>query len=296
MSRFPFSKSQVTGTVLVCLFIVITFVCLRFMPRWQSNRFAESLFRETADRALAFEQRLQERQKTVYQTAYAATRDTVRLVMQPFDPNTADSITLRQLGMPEWMVSNVQKYRAAGGVFRRAASFRKVYGMTDSLYSRLSPYIRIDTMAFRRDTVPQLRYVSLKKDTVLDLNRCDTAELKYIRGIGSYTARQIVRYRQELGGYVSVRQLGEIPALKGKADTLMSCFVVSPDAVRRLPVNRSRAETLSRHPYLTFEQARAIYEHRRMQFRLHSIDDLRSLPCFTDSLLNRIEPYLSFEE
>ena len=48
---------------------------------------------------------------------------------------------------------------------------------------------------------------AIKKDTILDLNTADTTELKWIRGIGRYIARQIVKYREELGGFYSPEQL-----------------------------------------------------------------------------------------
>jgi hypothetical protein len=60
-------------------------------------------------------------------------------------------------------------------------------------------------------------------------------------------------------------------------------------------VNNSSTERLNRHPYLRFEQAKAIYTLRRKHIRLTSINDLRTLPELTEDDLLRLEPYLSFE-
>lgn len=296
MSRFPFSKNQVIGAVVVCLLLILTFLLLRFMPCWYQQKPADTAFHAAPEQAIALQERLRERERRRYTDYRVVPQDTVVIRLQPFDPNTADSLTLLQLGLRPWMVKNMLKYRAAGGRFRSQEALRRVYGMTDTLYARLQPYIRIDTLAFRKDSLPVRQYTSIKKDTILDLNACDTTALQCIRGIGSYTARQIVRYRRELGGYVSVSQLREIPVLQDRADSLLASFVVTPDSVRPLRVNHTKADRLSRHPYLSFEQARAIYELRRMRFRLSSIDELRSLPCFNDSTLLRLQPYLSFEE
>lgn len=67
----------------------------------------------------------------------------VRLTPVAFDPNTADSLTLRRLGLPQWMVSNVLRYRSKGGRFRRAEDFRKIYGLTQQQFDILRPYIVI---------------------------------------------------------------------------------------------------------------------------------------------------------
>ena len=241
-------------------------------------------------------------------------RDTIAIRMQVFDPNTADSSTLVHLGLKKWQVSNMLKYRAKGGRYRKAEDMKKLYGMTDSMYQALLPYIQIDTVAIkqyrdsvrksqmdsvRTDSLP--RYISPKRDTILNLRTADTTELKKIRGIGSYRARQIVRYRKELGGFVHTEQLREIKALQPlltdslQADSLLSHFWIDSIIIVPLQVNSCRAETLERHPYLSFEQAKAVYELRRKKIRLESIEQLRRLDCFTEEELRRVEPYLSFE-
>ena len=241
-------------------------------------------------------------------------RDTIAIRMQVFDPNTADSSTLVHLGLKKWQVSNMLKYRAKGGRYRKAEDMKRLYGMTDSMYQALLPYIQIDTVAIkqyrdsvrksqmdsvRTDSLP--RYISQKRDTILNLRTADTTELKKIRGIGSYRARQIVRYRKELGGFVHTEQLREIKALQPlltdslQADSLLSHFWIDSIIIVPLQVNSCRAETLERHPYLSFEQAKAVYELRRKKIRLESIEQLRRLDCFTEEELRRVEPYLSFE-
>lgn len=252
-------------------------------------------------------------------------RDTIALHLQPFDPNTADSSTLVHLGLKPWQASNMLKYRAKNGRYRKAEDLKKLYGMTDSMYQALLPYIQIDTLAVRlfrdslyraqrprvspvradsdtlaRDTTP--RYVSHKRDTILNLRTADTTELKMIRGIGSYRAKQIVRYREQLGGFASVEQLREIKALQPlwadslSADSFLQHFLLDSIKVEPLRVNRARPEVLQRHPYLSFEQAKAIYELRRRKIRLDNINQLQRLDCFTTQDLQRLAPYLHFEQ
>lgn len=134
-----------------------------------------------------------------------------------------------------------------------------------------------------------------KIDTILDLNHCDTTELQLIRGIGRYTAIRIVEYRNRLGGYYSTLQLTDEPFAKLSLDTLLHHFTVDSTAIQTIPVNTASIDRLSRHPYLRYTQAKAIYTLRRHRIRLTSLDDLRSLPELPDSTLLRLTPYLSFE-
>ena len=245
--------------------------------------------------------------KAKWKKQYA--RDTIAICMQQFDPNKADSSTLVHLGLKPWQASNMLKYRAKGGRYRKTEDLKRLYGMTDSMYLALLPYVVIDTLAIDRwrdsvrmaaDSVP--RYVSHKRDTILNLRTADTTELKMIKGIGSYRAKQIIRYREQLGGFVSVEQLREVKALQPllkdslSTDSLLSHFFIDSVRVVPLKVNSMRVEQLQRHPYLSFEQARAIYELRRRKIHLKHLDQLRTLDCLTEQDIQRLRPYLSFEQ
>lgn len=216
-----------------------------------------------------------------------------------FNPNTADSIVLLEQGLKEWQVSNMLKYRRAGGRWRKRSDMKRLYGLSEEQYRRIRPYLDLpDSLpgdTARRDTLP--RYVSHKRDTILELNTADTAQLVLLRGIGRWTAMQIVRYREQLGGYYSVEQLREIPHIdQHMLDTVIRRFTLDTTRITPIRVNRCAVGTLSRHPYLRFEQARAIYEHRRRHIRLSGMDDLRGLPELSQDDLQRLRPYLSFEQ
>lgn len=146
-----------------------------------------------------------------------------------------------------------------------------------------------------RDSVGWHYPKRIKKDTVIDLNHCDTTDLMYIRGIGRYTAIQIIRYREELGGYYSPSQLTDEPFARCRLDSLLASFTADTAELQRIHVNTCSIERLQRHPYIRFKQAKELYTHRRRQGRLSSVEDLRDLPYWTDDDLRRIAPYLSFE-
>lgn len=146
-----------------------------------------------------------------------------------------------------------------------------------------------------RDSVGWRTVRHEKKDTLLDLNHCDTTDLLYIRGIGRFTAIHIIQYRDQLGGYYSPSQLTDEPFSKLCLDTLLTHFTADSSAIRPIPVNRSSIDRLQRHPYIRYSQAKALYTLRRKQIRLHGIEELRSLPEWTEEDIKRISPYLSFE-
>ena len=60
-----------------------------------------------------------------------------------FDPNTVTYDELRMLGFDKQTAVGIVKYRTAGKVFGIAEEFALCYGVTDSIFSRVRPYIKI---------------------------------------------------------------------------------------------------------------------------------------------------------
>ena len=246
----------------------------------------------------------QTKQDSLYKAKWKKTykRDTIAIRMQVFDPNTVDSMTLLHLGFKPWQAKNMLKYRAKGGKYRKKEDLKKLYGMTDSMYLALTPYIyikdsivvdsaRIDSV--RTDTLP--KWKSTKKDTILNLRTADTTELKLIRGIGSYRAKMIVRYREQLGGYAQVEQIMEARGMdKVIADSILPHFYIDSVVVNKIPINHIRPEVLQRHPYLNFEQAKAIYEYRRKHIRIKSAEELKKIKGLSPTDIEKILIYLDF--
>lgn len=229
--------------------------------------------------------------------------ETVRRKLSTFDPNTADSTLLLSLGLQPWQVRSIYRYRAKGGIYRQPSDFARLYGLTVKQYKELLPYIHIsdeykpaaevygrtDAVRSGRDT---LRYpVKLQPGQYVALDDADTASLRKVPGIGRYYASRIVRYRNDLGGYVSVAQLSEI---EGIPEAALSYFRVTGGAVRKLNLNRLTLNELKHHPYINFYQARRIIDYRRLKGPLHSIDDLRLLKDFSQRDIDRLRPYVEF--
>ena len=244
------------------------------------------------------------KQDSLYKAKWKKTykRDTIAIQMQVFDPNTVDSMTLLHLGFKPWQAKNMLKYRAKGGKYRKKEDLKKLYGMTDSMYLALTPYIyikdsivvdsaRIDSV--HMDSLP--KWNSTKKDTILNLRTADTTELKLIRGIGSYRAKMIVRYREQLGGYARVEQIMEARGMdKVIADSILPHFYIDSVVVNKIPINHIRPEVLQRHPYLNFEQAKAIYEYRRKHIRIKSAEELKKIKGLSPTDIEKILIYLDF--
>lgn len=247
--------------------------------------------------------------------------------MVAFDPNTADSATLRTLGLTPFVASNIVKYRRAGGQFRKADDLARIYGMDEETMARIRPYVFIakqetynaPSRTYKEEkrrsgeavaedvtaddtllTAPQMRernpyaeYMQhkVKAGEIIDLNKADSAELVRIPGIGPHYASQIVRLRKQLGGFVAVSQLNDIPGIPDIGDQV----TIGEGATTRIRVNEASLKTLRDHPYIGYYRAKAIVTLRQREGRVVSLRQLSFLDEFSDEDIKRLEPYLSFE-
>lgn len=132
--------------------------------------------------------------------------------------------------------------------------------------------------------------------TVVELNTADTTILKKVPGIGSSFAKRIVGYRNLLGGYYSVTQLSEVYGIdEDKYAALSPWFSADPSLVSRLDVNTLPQDSLRRHPYINYGQAKVIIQLRKQKGKLTGWENLQLLDEFTDGDKMRLQPYLSFE-
>jgi len=220
--------------------------------------------------------------------------------LSPFDPNKADSIELSLLGLPDYVVRNILKYRQKGGRFTTVESFSRIYGLQPDLFEALKPYIRISVPKKepgRVDTIVPRREIGKKafkypEGTLVDVNLADTTELKKIPGIGSGIAKTIVTYRNRLGGFYS---LGQLPEIEYITPVLMKWFKLEEPRVRPLKINEASMEILRAHPYLNFYQAKTIVEHRRKKGKIKSLSQLSLYEEFTEKDLERLSAYITFD-
>lgn len=298
---FYFNKSDRK----VIIFLIFIFVIGLLIMRWLNK--APITSKETTKTTLAKSPSKKHKKSINKQELYQLEQAHSQLQLAPFDPNTAGVDQLLSLGLQPWQVKNILKYRAKGGIFRQPADFAKVYGLTQKHFKTLEPYIRIsddyrpasELFAHKQeDTKPQrdtIRYpYKLQEGAQVMLNTADTSMLKKVPGIGSYFARQIVTYRQRLGGFVSIHQLKEIDDFPLESLSFFALPTTEISTIQKLNLNKLTLNQLKRHPYMGFYRAKAIIDYRRLHGELHSLDDLKLLPDFSEEWIRKIQPYITF--
>ncbi|HAC22675.1 MAG TPA: hypothetical protein DCF91_11395 [Porphyromonadaceae bacterium] len=135
-----------------------------------------------------------------------------------------------------------------------------------------------------------------KKGILIDLNQADSSELKMIPGIGTITARRIIHYKNKLGGYYSTDQLFEIRGIDSiQIDKIQAWLHVPNIDIQKIPINRIPADSLIKHPYISFKQSKAIQYLLKHRKKITGWTELMMLEEFTKNDKQRLVHYLSFE-
>lgn len=142
------------------------------------------------------------------------------------------------------------------------------------------------------DSRPRYESNKLKHGEKVPINASDTTALKRIPGVGSYYAAQIVKYREKLGGFVSVQQLDDLQNIPADIQDYLS---LDPVPVRKIKVNSLPINKMITHPYISYYQAQAIKDYIRKNGRLKSLYELRLNKNFPEEDISRLEPYVDYE-
>ena len=222
----------------------------------------------------------------------------------PFNPNHIGLAEWKRLGLSERQAGSILKWREKGGVFRVKADVERMYTVSPELYKQWFSSIQLpeklpqnENSKFNSSGQDEIPMLQLQELTRINLNVADSTELLTLPGIGPFYAGKIVEFREQLGGFVSIDQLMALwnmtpEKIEGFADRLE----INLNDVHGLPINTLSADSLSRHPYITYKQAKVVVNYRKQHGPLNGTEDLKKVLVLSESDIEKIAPYLSFHD
>lgn len=124
----------------------------------------------------------------------------------------------------------------------------------------------------------------------------DSVTLQIVPGIGAATASRIIKYRERLGGFHSKEQLTEVFALKPEViDAIWEYFDFDPGIKKKISINTVELEDLSKHPYITFQEAKVLIAFRKQHGTFSGPRDLLKIKIFKEEWVMKLAPYLQFD-
>jgi competence protein ComEA len=307
------------GLIALIILIALAFLVMSLVPYVYESSFPnqKELERRMADLvqrsdSLALQKEAEFHQKKASNSKYKKTKNSSSSKAnkdQPlvryfeFNPNTSNEDEWKKLGLNKGQIKTIKNYLAKGGEFYKPEDLAKIYSIPKEQYESLRPYIQIPKVksehSFKKDDWFETEKFS-KEETDenlnLDLNTADTVSLKKLKGIGSYFSKKIVEYRDELGGFHSKEQLLEIWNFdEEKLEGIKGNIFLTEAGLSPIRINRCAAEELQKHPYIKWNQAKALIAYRVQHGAFNEVEDIKKCHLISEELCQKIKPYLEID-
>ncbi len=229
-----------------------------------------------------------------------------------FDPNNVSFDSLVLLGLSKKTAQNWTKYLAKGGKFKSKNDLKKIYGISGDWFDHVESYIRIGEQrsTVRNESAKSIDITNNRKEQVaynpghvknlsvrLDINEASQEDFMQLRGIGQSLSKRIIKYRESLGGFYAVSQIGEVYGLQDSVFQLLkSQLFVNEAKLEFLPINTLTVNELARHPYIDLNMAKKIERYRLQHQGIDNAESLKKIYTINPNEIEKLLPYLDFRK
>lgn len=223
-----------------------------------------------------------------------------------FDPNTISISDWKRLGLKDKTIQTIHNYLGKGGQFYKPEDLQRIYGLHQDEYERLLPYVKIES----KTSVVNEQFTSSKttrekqssktytaRYTTIDINIADTSAFISLPGVGSKLAARIVNFRDNLGGFYSIEQVGETYGVPDSTfQKIKQWLKLDNPSVKKININTATVDELKAHPYIKYSLANPIVAFRDEHGAFSKIDDVKKVMAVTDEIYRKIAPYLTISD
>ncbi|MFT3904532.1 MAG: helix-hairpin-helix domain-containing protein [Niabella sp.] len=303
-----FSKREGLA-IIILLIIIVALAALPFMRRSNpaAQNISDSSFIALAE-TVPEPQKFNDGQKQNYaELQYQYSRKSYNSSparLFPFDPNTLGAEGFKELGLRDKTIQTLMNYRNKGGQFRKPDDLKKIYGLRPDEYTRLAPYISIAAKENnhpeyqkkeweQRSPAAEKNYYTKKQ---IDINEADTTAFKSLYGIGSARAMRIVNFREKLGGFYTIEQVGETYGIPDSIfQKIKPLLTMSSSSVKKININTAGYEELNAHPYINSKLAFQIMKYRKEKSSFADVDNVKELADAAGDNFDKLKHYITLD-
>ena len=193
------------------------------------------------------------------------------------------------LGLSEKQVAVLLKFTKNG--IRSNEDLKRIFVISDELYALIK-----DSTYYpeRPKTEYTPKVIEEKKILKLEINSASVEDLENLKGIGPFFAKQIIKYRDRLGGFASKEQILEVWKMTIETyDKLIPQIEIDKSKIRKLKINEVTPEELKNHPYLNWSQINSIVKMRMQRTKFNAIDEIQESKLIDAETFEKLIPYLS---
>lgn len=220
----------------------------------------------------------------------------------PFNPNFITDYKGYKLGMSVAEIDRLLAFRKENKYVNSAKEFQAVTKVSDSLLNAISPYFKFpDWVKNKREFNEYNKYENTafakkEKMIIIDINQATKEDLVKVYGIGEAISLRILKFKESLGGFVSMEQMNDIWGLSPEIiENLNIHFkVLATPIVKKIDINNASIQELSLFPYFKYPISKNIVTFRSMNGDIKNIEDLTKIKGLSIEKAKIIVLYLDF--
>jgi competence protein ComEA len=285
-----FNKRERNGIIVLLSIILLQILYLQIAPLFYQNKTID--FSEFDKDVKKIEQ--QQAQSILDSGSFDSEKLSKNI--QPhyfkFNPNDMTEDDWKRLGLSEKQIQVIKNYQVKGGKFYSKNDFKKLYCISEKQYLQLQDYIVIPENKSVRNTLKS-NDLPVQKIKLVELNSADSLQLVSMKGIGSFYAKAILKYRKQLGGFYSKKQLLEVYNFsEDRLNQIQDYISIDSVQIQKININTCNAKQL-KHPYLSWNQVNTIINYRNKHGSFKFVEHIKNTGVIDDSTYSKIASYLT---
>jgi competence protein ComEA len=275
------------------LFIFLALaLCIVFLPRIIGLFQSDTPYTITSEEYSDIIKSRNEYQKRTYSQAKKKRR-VYKMPPKKFDPNMYTKSDWISLGLSEKQANVVVKF-CSRGIYSND-QLRRIFSLPEELFILIKDSTVYPIRKEKSMELSERAEVRLTKRLILvNVNKATQADLEEIPGVGSFYAKNILNYRNRLGGFVRKEQLLEVWKMEPQTYEAIERFIeVDARAIEQININTAVVEQLKQHPYLSWKIANSIVKMRQQKNQFKSLEELKESHLIDEELFEKLKPYLT---
>lgn len=224
-------------------------------------------------------------------------KESLKTKIFPFNPNYISKEKAFQLEMSMEEYQRLQKIRTEGKFVNSKEEFQKITLVSDKWMLQYAPYFKFSDWVEKKQQKPtEKNFLKNKNIAVKDLNKATKQDLLNIKGVGETTANKILSEREQLGGFVSMKQLDFIYGIfpEGLAKIKESFTIRSKPQIQKIDLQTASIEELTKIPYINKNMARQIVIERSKKEEPLTKKEFEKIKGLPSDKIEIIVLYLTF--
>ncbi len=213
-----------------------------------------------------------------------------------FDPNTIDSMALDSLDLPDPVKFNLLKFRGKGGKIYSNSDFRKIYGVTDAVFSKIEPYLKVELKVEE----PNLK-MNMAKLFRFDPNTASDIDFQRL-GLTRTQIETIRNYLSKGGKFRTKEDFSKIWGISNSQKKALSEYIVFEEKemfasdkkivlVNKILIELNSADSLTLEllPGIADKLSKRIVKYRDILGGFYSIGQLKEVYGISDQTFKQLE-------